>query len=174
MILTDEKSLRIKCEDVSPEEVDRLRCLLEKELIESSKQNKPGIGLAASQIGIPKKIAIIRYKNYSLNLVNAKIVNKFDKIKVKEGCLSFPGEIIETNRYNEIHVLNDVEPKSFIARGFLSVVIQHENDHNNGILMLDRKIKNIDISTTNNKIRPNDICPCGSHKKYKKCCGEKL
>ena len=169
MIITDERALRVSCEDVKLDEVDGLRIALEKELKASADRGNPGIGLAAPQIGIAKKMAIIRTDSYSIDLVNAKIEKYFDLMEFYgEGCLSFPGKLVKTKRYNEVHIVNDVEPRKFIATGLLAIVCQHEYDHYRGVLLPDVEIKE---NFLKKKIRPNDPCICGSGKKYKKCCG---
>lgn len=144
MIVKDEAILRKKCEDVLPEEVDNLRAELEKELMLSAARGEPGIGLAAPQIGIHKRMAIVRVKDqngrlYSADLVNCKISQSYDKaIFNEEGCLSFPGQTVQTYRYREIYVTgNLIAPHSFIATGLFAVCIQHEIDHLNGILLPD-------------------------------------
>lgn len=158
MIITDEKLLRVKCEDVKLEEYQDLKNILEAELAYANKLGKSGIGLAAPQIGLAKNIAIIRLQNINLDLVNAKILNKYDSFTFKEeGCLSFPGKIEDTIRYEEVHVSNGIEPYSFIATGLLSVVVQHELDHLNSTLFFDHKAPKVqDLS----KIGPNDPCFC--------------
>ena len=170
MIVTSEKDLRVQCVDVLPEEVIELVERLDTELNNSAKNGLPGIGLAGPQIGINKNIAIIRIsKEISINLVNAKIVSSYDKALFDgEGCLSFPGRYEKTMRYQEIHVINDVEPKSFIAKGLFAVAVAHELDHLSGILLPDIALK----KTKKLKVRPNDPCSCGSLKKYKKCCSK--
>lgn len=171
MIITSEKELRVKCSDVLPEEADALIKKLEKELEASAIRGAPGIGLAAPQIGIPKKAAIIRISDkYSVNLINAKIKSGYSKALFdNEGCLSFPGRYESTMRYQEIHVVDNMcKPHSFIAKGLLAVVIQHELGHLSGELLPDVALKKV----RKNKIRPNDKCSCGSGKKYKKCCGK--
>lgn len=147
MIITDEKLLRVKCEEVLPDEIDSLREELEKELKFSGELGRPGIGLAAPQIGISKNFAIIRINtqngiNYNVDLVNCRISDKHDEFLFKnEGCLSFPGEQVDTMRYKEIVVVdNMVKPHSFIATGILAVCIQHELDHLQGVLLPDLKV----------------------------------
>lgn len=170
IIKNNEDLLRVECADVLPSEVGELQSLLELELENSWKLGAPGIGLAAPQIGIAKKIAIIklnRYKPCDIVLVNASINNGYDEMIFKnEGCLSFPGRLETTKRFQEIHINNNlVYPHAFISTGLTAVAIQHELDHLNQKLFFDNKIE-----IKNNKIRPNDICICGSGKKYKKCC----
>jgi peptide deformylase len=168
MIITDEKLLRVKCEEVLLEEVEEIRIALDKELKLSGERGNEGVGLAAPQIGIAKKMAIVRLGNISIDLVNPVIEKQFDlKIIDGEGCLSFPGRREKTKRYNEVHVINGVHPNKFIATDMLAVVISHEIDHLNGILLTDVAIKE---EVKKNKVRPNDLCPCLSGKKYKKCC----
>lgn len=144
MIVTDESLLRVKCEDVLPEEVAALREVLEKELKHSEENGAPGIGLAAPQIGIAKRMAIIRVpissnRIYNVDLVNCRVAAGYDKdFFDREGCLSFPGMEVRTLRYQEIHVVeNLVPPYSFIATGLPAVCIQHELDHLSGILLPD-------------------------------------
>jgi len=159
----------MKCEEASPEEVNSIIESLEKELKLSGERGFEGIGLAAPQIGIYKKVAIIRLKGISVNLVNPVIEDKFDPTTIEgEGCLSFPGLKAKTRRFNEIHVKNDVYPENFIATEMLAVVIQHEKDHLDGILLPDVSLK--EEVSVHKKVRPNDLCPCGSGKKNKKCC----
>jgi peptide deformylase len=144
MIITDEEALRLECTDVLPEEVDALREKLEWELERSAELGRTGIGLAAPQIGIAKNMAIVRLPtgdgvNLNVDLVNCRIAEAYDQGNfVGEGCLSFPGLLVKTRRYNEIKVVdNAVEPKEFEATGLFAVCIQHELDHLKGILLPD-------------------------------------
>lgn len=177
MIITNnEEALRVKCEDVLPDEVGDLINTLEKELERANYLGMSGIGLAAPQIGIAKNIAIVRLDpahGLSLDLVNAKIAKSYDPaIFRQEGCLSFPGRVEDTTRFQEIHISNNlVYPHDFIVTGLMAVVCQHEIDHLNSKLFIDHKLTNI-IPVSKKKIGPNDACICGSNRKYKKCCGK--
>lgn len=168
MIITDEKLLRVKCEPVLPEEIGPLRELLEKELINSKIK---GIGLAAPQIGIHKNFCIVR-SEANIDLVNCRIEKAYDKKLIDyEGCLSFSNRFEKTLRYQEVYVVeNAVEPYSFICTGLTAVVVQHELDHLVGRLLPDVALPK--IIEPPKKVGPNDLCPCGSNKKYKKCCGK--
>jgi peptide deformylase len=176
MIITfDEEALRVKCVDVLPEEVGALVETLEKELIEANRLGKNGIGLAAPQIGIAKNIAIIRLeRGFKLDLVNCKLEKGYDPLLFQEeGCLSFPGRVENTMRFQEVHITSNlVEPYSFVATGFLAVACQHELDHLNSTLFMDRAAPKPVQIIKKNKVGPNDPCTCGSGKKYKKCCGK--
>lgn len=136
-IITDLKLLRQKSVEVIPEEVQNI---IKK--LEDSLDLDRGIGLSGIQIGILKKISIIRYNDIKLNLINAKIIRKFDKFRFKqERCLSIPGISIDTIRYKQIIVENNKKQYEFDINtdGIICIVIQHEIDHTNGLLMIDRK-----------------------------------
>jgi|WetSurMetagenome_2_1015567.scaffolds.fasta_scaffold292045_2 peptide deformylase len=184
MIITNnEEALRVKCEDVLPDEAASLIATLEAELDYANKLGKGGIGLAAPQIGIAKNIAIIRLdksRGPNFNLINCKIEKGFDPAVFKEeGCLSFPGRIEDTIRFQEIYVTNNlVYPYSFIATGLVSVVCQHEIDHLTSTLFMDRITPKITSAIKKHKVGPNDPCVCGQAdpitgkiRKFKKCCG---
>lgn len=174
MIITNnEELLRVKCEDVSPEEVGTLIETLERELDHANRLGKGGIGLAAPQIGIAKKAAIVRINSVKFDLINAKLEQGFDPtIFTEEGCLSFPGRIEDTLRYQEVVISDNlISPHRFVATGLLAVVCQHELDHVNSTLFMDRIApKPVALPKVAIKAGPNDPCPCGSGKKYKKCC----
>ena len=105
-----------------------------------------GIGLAAIQIGIPKRTIVMdlskdKNKKEPRYFVNPVIKNK-DKLKstYEEGCLSVPNQFAEIDRPKncEIEYLNyDGEKKLLKAEGLLATCIQHEMDHLEGILFID-------------------------------------
>ena len=106
----------------------------------------PGIGLAAIQIGIPKRIIImdisrVKENKKPLHFVNPEIVWKADEdIIYEEGCLSVPNQFAEINRPKECHVkyLDYFgQPQLLKAEGLLATCIQHEIDHLEGILFID-------------------------------------
>lgn len=112
------------------------------------------MGLAAPQIGElkrvlvlnKKRIAGIKSKNYQpediLCLVNPEIEFQGNLIDSSEGCLSVPGMRKTIKRFDTIRLkaLNqDNQPLNFAADGMLSILIQHEVDHLNGVLFVDRK-----------------------------------
>tara|TARA_S200000501_G_scaffold377992_1_gene438539 strand:- start:1284 stop:1802 length:519 start_codon:yes stop_codon:yes gene_type:complete len=105
-----------------------------------------GIGLAAIQIGVPKRIIVMdiskkEEKKEPRYFVNPIIKNK-DTLKVtyEEGCLSVPNQFAEIDRPSrcEVEYLNyNGEKKLLKADGLLATCIQHEMDHLNGILFID-------------------------------------
>ena len=169
MITTDLSVLRKKNEDATLEESRSIIKLLELELKNSK---VPGVGLAAPQIGINKKVAIIRIESSQefLDLVNPKIIDKRNPyISENEACLSLPDTKINTQRYKEIVVVDDLHPEGFVAVGFVATVIEHEVDHLESVLITDRAIGKY-------KVGRNDACPCGRIEnnkvvKFKNCHG---
>ena len=106
----------------------------------------PGIGLAAIQIGIPKRIIIMdisreKENKNPLHFINPEIVWKADEdIIYEEGCLSVPNQFAEINRPKKCHVkyLDYFgQPQLLKAEGLLATCIQHEIDHLEGILFID-------------------------------------
>ena len=106
----------------------------------------PGIGLAAIQIGIPKRIIVMdisndKEKKEPRYFVNPIIKNKNTvKAKYEEGCLSVPNQFAEIERPSscEVEYLDyDGKKKLLKADGLLATCIQHEMDHLEGILFID-------------------------------------
>lgn len=149
MILTDPAVLREVSQPATSEEAPGLILRLIAELEASGEAGRPGIGLSAPQIGVKKRVAIIRVpiarnKILSVNLVNPKITHSYQvELFDGEGCLSFPGVSEKTYRFQEIVVENDIEPKRFIATGLFAICIQHEIDHLDGKILPDFSIKKL-------------------------------
>jgi len=164
-IITEVKNINIPCTDATIEEAEKIWPVLEASL-----DSRLGHGLAAIQIGIPKKVAIIRYNNETIRLLNTKIVSTESPMVIwGEGCLSLPNKIVNTNRFKQITIQDDIMGKAVIemsSGGLLPIIIQHEVDHFEGKTILDRQLKPV----RKEKIGRNDPCPCNSGKKYKKCC----
>lgn len=107
-----------------------------------------GVGLAAPQVGIGQRILVINPageeddKSEELALINPTIVDRFgDESIYEEGCLSFPGIYAEVKRPDKCKVeAQDVngDKLELEFEGFASRVIQHEYDHLQGILLVDR------------------------------------
>ncbi len=162
MIITDKKLLSQPCKETSLFEA---REIIEKLEFELNSSKVKGIGLSANQIGIDSRVCIIRLKE-AINLVNPVIIQKYDlSIFEQEGCLSFPGASLITQRHAEIVVRDLLHPAGIVAVGLEAVCMAHEIDHINGITMFDRAIEIPKV---------NDRCFCGSGKKYKKCQHNKI
>ncbi len=109
----------------------------------------PGIGLAAVQIGILKRVIVIDLskdeKKNPLFIVNPEIIFKSKElVSYEEGCLSIPNQFAEIKRPSscKISFLDyNGEKKEMSAEGLLATCIQHEIDHLNGILFIDHLSK---------------------------------
>lgn len=112
-----------------------------------------GVGLAAPQVGVTKRIIVVdcgvRESEESsplstkepIAIVNPEVANKEGKIAWEEGCLSVPGYTEEVDRAAKVIVTGldrNGEPITIEAEGLLSVCLQHEIDHLEGILFVDR------------------------------------
>ena len=103
----------------------------------------PGIGLAAIQINVPRRIVTIDISEQGeqpLCLVNPEILELTGKVESEEGCLSVPGiyELVERAEWIRARALDrDGEAFDFEAEGLLAVCVQHEIDHLEGPLFVD-------------------------------------
>jgi len=106
----------------------------------------PGIGLAAIQVGVAKRIIVldIAPKDSPRNpmyFINPEIIEKSENQSTyEEGCLSVPGQFAEINRPEKCHIKYldyNGEKKEIKAEGMLATCIQHEMDHLEGILFID-------------------------------------
>ena len=105
-----------------------------------------GIGLAAIQIGVPKKIIVLDLARefepkQPMYFINPEIVKKSKKnTAYEEGCLSVPGQFAEIERPDKCHIKYldyNGDKKNLVAEGLLATCIQHEMDHLKGILFID-------------------------------------
>ena len=164
------------------------------ELFEILNKRKDGIGLAANQVGIDAAVAVVNVRE-PIVLINPEIVSRETEIPFYEGCLSFPGKGVNTKRYETVEVTSDNVDGTIIFSGvdtgeeakgtwesekhtyqvkdkdlriLEAVCVQHEIDHLNGLVCMDRKID----TTYRAEKKPgrNEPCYCGSGRKYKKCC----
>ena len=165
------------------------------ELFQILNKRGDGIGLAANQVGIDAQVAVVNVIE-PLVLINPKIIHKEHPIDYFEGCLSYPKKGTPTKRYRDIIIQTAQSESGWYFSGadslqnvrgsweeknkedeqerriLESICVQHEIDHLNGITIHDRENKSKPI-VSQKKIGRNDPCPCGSGKKYKKCCLKK-
>ena len=161
MIIKDMIELKRSCKKVSSiKEGEEIGAQLLKELSNS----KNGIGLAANQIGINKRVCVVNVKK-PIVFINPEIIEKSeDQFIFPESCLSFPKDHIKTARHTSITVDADNlnEPISFSAESddikdaFECACVQHEIDHLNGITMFDREFKNVPYQREGKKIGRNE------------------
>lgn len=112
-------------------------------LLEVLARETDGVGLAANQIGIDSAVCVIKVRK-PIILINPKIVGKFGKSFFQEGCLSFKGDYVLTERWTDIVVTSDNHSNqlffSFKENALECVCVQHEIDHLNGLTMYDRAV----------------------------------
>jgi peptide deformylase len=136
-------ALKGECPPV--EEIDdRTRRLLD-DMAETMYLNS-GIGLAAPQVGERARLIVVDVQrgeagNTLLKLVNPRIVEKQGETTSEEGCLSCPDLLVEVKRSEIVTVealLPDGEETRIEADGLLAICLQHEIDHLDGVLLVDR------------------------------------
>jgi peptide deformylase len=99
-----------------------------------------GIGLAASQVGILKRLLVLEYESQKMALINPEIVSLKGKAIAEEGCLSLPGVGVRVERGTHIVVKAFSRKGNAITvrvRGMVARIIQHELDHLDGKLIID-------------------------------------
>jgi peptide deformylase len=177
-----------KLREVSVEEGN----IIATELFQILNKRGDGIGLAANQVGIDAQVAVVNVRE-PLVLINPKIISKEVEIPFYEGCLSYPGKGVNTKRYRDVIISTEQSESDWYFSGaqvpkdgkgswekeqsnnedaqlrvLESVCVQHEIDHLNGVVCMDRKRETTVVR--DKKVGRNEPCPCGSGKKYKKCC----
>jgi peptide deformylase len=122
-------------------EFDRALRKLAKRMIRTM-HDAPGVGLAAPQVGVLQRVLVYDVDDDPRVLVNPVLDEYSDETEeADEGCLSVPGVTMPVERPVSVHVRafdEYGEPVDFRAEGFEARVIQHENDHLDGVLIVDR------------------------------------
>lgn len=151
----------INLEDISSNEIQQLLV----DMIVTMKA-APGIGLAAPQVNVSKRIMVFQLPASRDNingvgtpltiLINPTVtpINDSDRVSDFEGCLSVPGVKGKVLRYNKIEYTGYDEYGKFsstIAEGWHARLVQHEFDHLNGILYPELMIEEDDLFSTNNE-----------------------
>ena len=134
------------------------------ELFQILNKRGDGIGLAANQVGIDAQVAVVNVRE-PLVLINPKIISKEVEIPFYEGCLSYPGKGVNTKRYRDVVISTEQSESDWYFSGaqvpkdgkgswekeqgkkqdaelrtLESVCVQHEIDHLNGVVCMDRKV----------------------------------
>lgn len=120
---------------------DKIRELLD-DMVETMIKNN-GVGLAAPQIGILKRIIVVMFDDKIIKLVNPVIVHSEGEAADYEGCLSVKKKNVKVKRPTKVVVeaLNEKGEKiTFTAEGFFARIVCHETDHLDGILIVDKEI----------------------------------
>lgn len=132
-----QKSRGLKVEELQKKEIQQLISDMEKTMKE-----KDGLGLAAPQVGQSVRIAVINTEDGCLVLVNPKILHQSWKKEIlEEGCLSLPevyGLVKRSIKVRLVALNKEGKKVKFKASGMFARVIQHEIDHLDGILFIDK------------------------------------
>ena len=142
IVIHPNKILREKAEKV--EKIDKEIKNLVKEMKKTMIQQN-GVGLAANQIGKSLSIFVAYDNKKFYTFINPEIVKFFGKEKImEEGCLSVPNVWGQIKRYEGVVIsYQDLfgKKKKLKAKGLLAQIIQHEIDHLNGVLFIDKAIE---------------------------------
>lgn len=130
--------LKKKCKKINQVN-SQVRRLLDR-MYDLMKKNG-GVGLAASQVGLDSALIVIETADKLFKLISPRILKKEGSIVFEEGCLSFPGLMLRIKRANKVWVSALDEggnPLDIEVEGLLAVIFQHEIDHINGVVFIDR------------------------------------
>jgi peptide deformylase len=136
-LILRKKSAEIKKDEITSKKIQRICLNMAKTMLA-----KEGVGLAAPQIGKNIRLCVVNTKNDPLVLINPKIIKKsWAKEWGEEGCLSVPDVFGEVRRHKKIicdYRNKKGEKAKISAEGLLARVIQHEVDHLDGVLFIDK------------------------------------
>jgi len=135
LLPSDSPLLQERCREVGMD--DDISGLLAA--LKSICEQECGLGLAANQIGSNLRVFVLNFNGMRV-YANPEIVEQEGEfIFDGEGCLSFPGEIYCTRRFNRIKICSDSRPDEILT-GIEAVAFQHELDHLDGITMHKRRV----------------------------------
>ena len=118
---------------------DRMRQLA-ADMLETM-YNAPGVGLAAPQVGVAVRLIVVDDGSGPHTLFNPRVVSRRGEVCEEEGCLSIPGMMGKVRRAAQVEVeAYDRSGRRIVVRGddLLSIVLQHETDHLDGVLFTDK------------------------------------
>jgi len=138
IVLEGDEILRKRAREVTDIN-ERIHMILD-DMLETMRE-QDGVGLAAPQVGILKRILIVEIDGQVIELINPEILETEGVQAEDEGCLSIPGMIgtVERPEYIKIKGLNrEGQEVTYEGTGLLSVALSHEYDHLDGILYTDK------------------------------------
>lgn len=124
---------------------DRIKILLD-DMAETMYENE-GVGLAAPQVGILRKVIVIDIGEGILKLINPEIIEKEGESLDIEGCLSVPnraGKVLRPERVKVKYLDIDGKEKIIEGTGLLARALCHEIDHLNGVLFIDKVVEEVE------------------------------
>ena len=142
---------------------DSVRRLMD-DMVETMGQNH-GVGLAATQVGVHQRVIVMKVENHLYTLANPEILKREGEQTGYEGCLSVPGLIGEVTRAEKVvaKALNRQGKSVKIkAEGLLARCIQHEIDHLDGVLFLERvtsldRIREVEVGSEEEAAADADV-----------------
>jgi len=141
MVVTDINFLRIKSKLIHLWNFRKVNKIIIPELLNYGMSR--GLGLSAIQLGFTLRIFIMKLNNGEwIEIINPKIFNRYTGIISREGCLSLPGKSVDVHRkkYIEVGWVDGKRKKKHaIFKGLEAIIFQHEYDHLEGILIIDKK-----------------------------------
>ena len=135
LLPSDSPLLQERCREVGMD--DDISGLLAA--LKSICEQECGLGLAANQIGSDLRVFVLNFKGMRVYANPEILEQEGEFIFDGEGCLSFPGEIYCTRRFNRIKICSDSRPDEILT-GIEAVAFQHELDHLDGITMHKRRV----------------------------------
>lgn len=136
------------------------------------------VGLAANQFGMDQRVCIANINGIMQIFIDPQIEERVGvQQSIQEGCLSFPGILGDVDRAEELTVSwldMDAAPHTAVFDGMNAVVLEHEIEHLDGIVCVDRMKRKTRYGAQVVKrwdVGRNEPCPCQSGIKYKLCCG---
>jgi peptide deformylase len=143
ILVVPDAALKARAKPVTPADMERVHALVPRMF--ATMYKAPGIGLAAPQVGVGLRCAVIDLMadNVSapITLINPEVVARSEELATREeGCLSLPGQYAEVTRPARVtvrHLDLDGVKREIRAEGLLAACLQHEIDHLDGVLFVD-------------------------------------
>lgn len=143
ILIAPDPGLRVRARPVTADDQPTVDSLIPRML--ATMYRAPGIGLAAPQVGVPLRVAVVDLvpddKPSPIVLINPEVAAASDEVATREeGCLSLPGQYADVTRPARVEVsFHDQRgvPQKITADGLLAACLQHEIDHLNGVLFVD-------------------------------------
>jgi peptide deformylase len=135
-------SLRVRSTEVAASDIgsERIKTLI-KDMKETMYHEK-GVGIAAPQVGVNERVIIVEMEDGPTGFINPKISSpSFATTAPEEGCLSVPGVfgLVKRNKRIKLEAFSeDGEPINMEVTGFPAIIFQHEVDHLDGTLFIDK------------------------------------
>ena len=127
---------------VKTKKVERMTPEIQQHIEEMLDLVESGLGLAAPQVGLDLSIFVTNYQGRKV-FINPEITLSGDLFEIEEGCMSLPGVVERMQRYSHVEMLarnKNMEIVRVEANGMGAVILQHEYDHLQGILISDGNV----------------------------------